>query len=55
MGRNIQNLTYAGGFFSTSLKAANQEHICSLCKRELDDHDLHDFVKRVDICLFELM
>lgn len=45
--RQIQNLKYAEGFFAKSLRDANTDHVCSLCKRELDDHDLHDFAKRV--------
>ena len=47
LGRQLENINYAGSFFQKALKHAKTAQACSLCRRELDDHELSEFTDRV--------
>jgi len=45
--RQLENINYAGSFFHKALKEAKTDQTCSLCRRDLDDHELSEFTDRV--------
>jgi hypothetical protein len=45
--RQLQNINYAGSFFQKALQDAKTSQACSLCRRDLDDHELCEFTDRV--------
>jgi hypothetical protein len=47
--RQLQNINYAGSFFQKALQDAKTSQACSLCRRDLDDHELSEFTDRVTL------
>jgi len=43
IGRELQNLQYAGYFFSNAVREAEENQVCAMCKRGFGEHELDAF------------